>query len=150
MALTIQRLTDSQIEAAKAVIAEGCLEFFGGPPAEFEDMDNISSMYREPFGIFLVLLDGERVVGTGAVRRLDEQTCELKRMWFLPAWRGKGYGARMSEALLQFARSAGYKRVRLDTTPVLAAANRLYRRLGFYPIERYNYGPGTIFMEMHL
>lgn len=110
-------------------------------------MDNISSMYREPSGTFLVLLDGKRVVGTGAIRRLDEQTCELKRMWFLPAWRGKGHGARMSEALLQFARSAGYKRVRLDTTPVLAVANRLYQRLGFYLIDRYNDGPGTIFME---
>ena len=146
-AVTIQRLSDSQIEAAKAVIAQGCLEFFGRPPAEFEDMDRISSVYREPCGTFLVLLDGERVVGTGAIRRLDEQTCELKRMWFLPAWRGRGYGARMSEAFLGFARSAGYKRVRLDTAPVLAAANRLYRRLGFYPIDRYNDGPGAIFME---
>lgn len=104
-------------------------------------------MYREPHGTFLVLLDSERVVGTGAIRRLDEQTCELKRMWFLPAYRGKGYGARMSQALLGFARSAGYQRVRLDTAPVLAAANRLYQRLGFYPIDRYNDGPGTIFME---
>jgi GNAT superfamily N-acetyltransferase len=150
MPLTLQRLTDSQIEAAKEVIVQGCLEFFGKPPAEFEDLDAISSMYREPSGIFLVLLDSEQVVGTGAIRRLDGQTCELKRMWFLPAYRGKGYGAKMSEALFQFAHSAGYKRVRLDTTPVLAAANRLYQRLGFYPIERYNDGPGAIFMERSL
>lgn len=147
MSHTIQRLTDSQIEAAKSVIAEGCLEFFGQPPAEFEDMDNISSAYREPSGTFLVLMDGERVVGTGAIRQFDVQTCELKRMWFLPAYRGKGYGAKMSEALFQFARSAGYKRVRLDTAPELAAANRLYQRLGFYSIERYNDGPCAIFME---
>ncbi len=147
MAITIQRLTDSQINAAKAVIAAGCLEFFGRPPAEFEDMDNISSAYREPSGTFLVLMDDERVVGTGAIRRLDDQTCELKRMWFLPDWRGKGHGARMCEMLFQFAHLAGYKRVRLDTTPVLPAANRLYQRLGFYSIARYNDGPGTIFME---
>jgi putative acetyltransferase len=150
MTLTIQRLTDSQVEAAKAVIVQGCFEFFGQMPAEFEDMDRLSSVYREPNGTFLALLDGERVVGTGAIRHLDEQTCELKRMWFLPDYRGKGYGRRMSEALFEFARSAGYKRVRLDTTPVLAAANRLYQRLGFYPIERYNDGPGAIFMEKSL
>jgi putative acetyltransferase len=150
MSLTIRQLTDSQIEEAKAVIVQGCIEFFGQQPAAFEDMDRISSVYREPHGTFLVLLDAERVVGTGAIRRLDEQTCELKRMWFLPAYRGRGYGARMSEALFEFARSAGYKRVRLDTAPVLAAANRLYERLGFYPIERYNDGPGTIFMEKRL
>ncbi|HEY1790383.1 MAG TPA: GNAT family N-acetyltransferase, partial [Verrucomicrobiae bacterium] len=102
MTLTIQRLTDSQVEAAKAVIVQGCFEFFGQMPAEFEDMDRLSSVYREPNGTFLALLDGERVVGTGAIRHLDEQTCELKRMWFLPDYRGKGYGRRMSEALFEF------------------------------------------------
>jgi hypothetical protein len=44
----------------------------------------------------------------------------------------------------------GYQRVRLDTLTLLESANRLYRRLGFYPIERYNDGPGTIFMEKRL
>jgi putative acetyltransferase len=56
----------------------------------------------------------------------------------------------MCELLFDFARSAGYKRVRLDTVPILPAANKLYRRLGFYEIERYNDGPGTIFMEKRL
>jgi putative acetyltransferase len=94
-----------------------------------------------------VLRDGEEVVGTGAIRRLDQQTCELKRLWFLPACRGKGFGKQMVERLLDFARSAGYQRVRLDTAPELQAANRLYQRLGFYPIERYHDGPCVIFME---
>ncbi len=147
MALQIQLLNSSQIEEAKAVITAGCFEFFGEAPANFEDMDRISSQYAKPSGIFLVLMDNERVVGTGSIRRLDEQICELKRMWFLPAYRGKGFGTRMAELLFEFARSAGYRRVLLDTVPLLKAANRLYQRSGFYPIERYNDGPGTIFME---
>ncbi len=147
MALKFQPLSSGQIEEARAVITAGCIEFFGEAPKNFEDMDRISSQYVKPSGIFLVLMDNERVVGTGAIRRLDEQTCELKRMWFLPAYRGKGHGTRMSELLFEFASSAGYQRVWLDTSPLLEAANRLYQRLGFYPIERYNDGPGTIFME---
>jgi len=143
----IQLLNSSQIENAKAIISAGCFEFFGHAPDEFGDMDSISSQYAKPSGIFLVLMGNERVVGTGAIRRLDEQTCELKRMWFLPAYRGKGYGTRMSERLFEFARAAGYQRVRLDTSPLLEVANRLYQRLGFHPVERYNDGPGTIFME---
>src|SRR5277367_1730894 len=99
MTLTIQPLDGSQIEAAKAVITEVCFEVFGRAPAKFEDMDAISSQYAAPSGTFLVLMDGERVVGTGAIRRLDEQTCELRRLWFLPAYRGKGYGTKMSELL---------------------------------------------------
>jgi putative acetyltransferase len=150
MVLTIQPLRASQIKEAKAVIVEVCLEMFGHTPSLFEDMDRIASHYAAPSGTFLVLMDGERVVGTGAIRRLHEQTCELKRMWFLPAYRGKGYGTKMAEMLFEFARAAGYKRVRLDTAPELQAANKLYRRLGFYPIERYNDGPGTVFMEKQL
>jgi putative acetyltransferase len=150
MALTIQPLRDSQIEAAKAVIIAGCFEMFGHAPEKFEDMDEVSSQYAAPSGTFLVLMDEERVVGTGAIRRLDEQTCELKRMWFLPAYRGKGYGAKMAELLFEFARGAGYKRVWLDTIPELKAANKLYHRLEFHPIERYNDGPGTVFMEKTL
>jgi putative acetyltransferase len=148
--LTIQPLRDSQIEEAKAVIVEVCFEMFGHAPTKFEDMDEVASQYAAPSGTFLVLMDGQRVVGTGAIRRLDEQTCELKRMWFLPAYRGKGHGGRMAELLFEFARGAGYKRMRLDTIPQLEAANKLYRRLGFYPIERYNDGPGTVFMEKEL
>jgi putative acetyltransferase len=150
MGLTIQLLTENQIDAAKAVIIAGCLEFFGHPPTVFEDMDQISTQYTEPPGTFLVLLDDGRVVGTGAIRRLDDQTCELKRMWFLPEYRGKGHATKMCELLFEFARSAGYQRIRLDTSPLLLAANKLYQRLGFQPIERYNDGPGTIFMEKEL
>jgi hypothetical protein len=63
MALEIQRLDDNQIEAAKAVVTAGALEFFGHPPQAFDDMDNIATQYREPSGIFLVLIDTGRVVG---------------------------------------------------------------------------------------
>jgi len=150
MTLAIQPLKPMQIEEAKAVITEGCFEFFGKTPADFEDMTDISTRYAAPAGTFLVLMDGDRVVGTGAVRRLDAETCELKRMWFLPAYRGRGLGTQMAERLFKFARAAGYKRIRLDTAAELKAANKLYQRLGFYFIERYHEGHGTIFMEMVL
>lgn len=150
MILCIEQLQNRHIEAAKTVIREVCFEFFGQAPGDFDDMDEISSHYAAPWGTFLVLLNGDAVVGTGAIRRIDDQTCELKRMWFLPLYRGRGYGTGMSEMLLEFARSAGYRRVRLDTSPELDAANKLYRRLGFQPVERYNDGPCTIFMEKQL
>jgi putative acetyltransferase len=150
MSVTIHCLIDSQIDSAKAVVIAGCIEFFGHPPLVFGDMDQISNQYTEPAGTFLVLLDDDLVVGTGAIRRLDDQTCELKRMWFLPNYRGKGHGTKMCELLFAFARSAGYRRVWLDTVPELVAANKLYHRLGFQPIDRYNDGPGTIFLQKML
>ena len=146
MTLRIVPIRSDQIEAAKDVIRAGVFEFFGEAPAEFDDMDAVLSEYTGFGGTFLVLLDGDAVVGTGAIRRIDSQTCELKRMWCLPAYRGRALGTEMAEALLQFARSAGYRRVRLETAPKLEAANKLYRRLGFQTIDRYNDGPCTIFM----
>ena len=150
MTLRIVPIRSDQIEAAKDVIRAGVFEFFGEAPAEFDDMDAVLSEYTGSGGTFLVLLDGDAVVGTGAIRRIDSQTCELKRMWCLPAYRGRGLGTEMAEALLQFARSAGYRRVHLETAPELEAANKLYRRLGFQTIDRYNDGPCTIFMERQL
>ena len=150
MDLIIRPLCPDQVDAAKAVITAGCLEFFGRPPIDFDDMADVAAHYGAPSGTFLVLLDDDRVVGTGAVRRLDAETCELKRMWFLPAYRGKGWGRKMAERLFEFARMARYERIRLDTAPELGAANRLYQRLGFYVIDRYNDGGCAIFMEKRL
>lgn len=147
MTLIIQPLKTEQIADAKAVITEGCLEFYNRAPANFGDMEALAIHYTPPSGIFLVFMDGERVVGTGAIRRIDDQVCELKRMWFRPAYRGKGHGTRMAEALLAFARSTGYSRVRLDTDPVLKAANRLYQSLGFIETRRTAHGPSIIYME---
>jgi putative acetyltransferase len=147
MTVHIARLTDEHIPAAREVVTRGCIEFFGHAPIAFEDMAAISAFYAEPSGTFLVLLAGQQVVGTGAIRRLDDQTCELKRLWLLPAYRGRGHGLRMLRQLLDFAIAAGYQRVRLDTAPEMKAANQLYQHLGFYPIERYNDGPAAIFME---
>lgn len=110
-------------------------------------MDNIQSHYSGATGCFLVLVDDEKVVGTGALRRLDAGTCELKRMWFLKEYRGHGYGKQMAHRLLECARQMGYTKVRLDTAPQMAQAVRLYESLGFYYIDRYNDGPATLFME---
>ena len=148
--LRIVRLHRDQLATARGVVTTGSVEFFGSEPKGFKDMDDLAEDYEAPGGTMLVLLDGEAIVGTGGIRRLDSETCELKRMWFLPPYRGLGYGRQMSEMLFEFARSAGYRLVRLDTDPRLAAANRLYARLGFRPIEPYNDGPCAIFMEKEL
>ncbi|MFN7138320.1 MAG: GNAT family N-acetyltransferase [Limisphaerales bacterium] len=142
----IRPLQPEDIEAAKGVIVAGCREFFGTEPAAFEDMDTLSQ-YAPPQGLFLVLTCGNIVVGTGAVRSIDQETCELKRMWFLPSYRGHGFGKQMAEMLLDFARSAGYRRILLDTDPRQLAAQRLYQKLGFKRIDRYNDGPCSIFLE---
>jgi putative acetyltransferase len=146
----IRPLKVSEVEAAKQVITTVCFEFFGQAPVEFEDMDDIQSQYSDDAGTFLVLTDEDKIVGTGALRRLDNCTCELKRMWFLKECRGRGWGKEMAQLLLKYAKEKGYQRVRLDTSPNLEQAVALYEKLGFQRIESYHDGPCSIFMEKAL
>jgi putative acetyltransferase len=116
------------------------------------DIDDVRSHYFDNKGTFLVLVDDGKVVGSGGIRRLSDEICELKRMWFLKDYRGRGLGMRMAQMLLDFAKNTGYKKVRLDTTDERkqAQAIKLYKQLGFYFIERYNDGSCTVFMEKML
>lgn len=89
-------------------------------------------------GCFLVArLDG-RPVGCGAVRALDAQTGEIKRMWVAPEARGTGLARRLLDALEEKARGFGMRRVRLDTNKTLKEAQALYRKAGYREIGRYN------------
>ncbi|MFQ4168197.1 GNAT family N-acetyltransferase [Scytonema millei] len=158
--IEIKPIQTHQIEEAKQAIATTCLEIFTGMVSEEQlkqydpmlDLDSVQSHYFDNNGIFLVLLDNNRVVGTGAIRQFNEEICELKRMWFFKEYRGRGLGKKMAQMLLDFAQKAGYKKVRLDTASQEKQfqAIEFYKRLGFYFIERYNESLCTVFMEKEL
>ena len=153
----IRLIQQNQIEQAKQIVMAVCLEIWQHILTEedlsrydsMSDIEQVRSHYFDNRGVFLVLVDNEQVVGTGAIRKLNDEICELKRMWFLKEYRGQGWGRKMAEMLFDFARQAGYRKVRLDlaTEEQQPQALKLYSRLGFYPIERYNDGPCNIFME---
>jgi putative acetyltransferase len=70
-------------------------------------------------------------------------------MWFLKAYRGQGLGWKMAQMLFDFAKQAGYCKIRLDLANEKrqSKALKFYQKLGFYPIERYNDSPCQVFME---
>ncbi len=81
----------------------------------------------------------------GAVRRMDADVGEIKRMFVRPAARSRGVAGALLEALEATARSLGYRRVRLDTGPKQVHAIRLYQRAGYVPIDPYNDNPFASF-----
>jgi len=106
---------------------------------QLHDMDDIQQTYFDNHGIFLVMTDDDRLIGTGAIRKLDDGTCELKRLWLLFEYHGKGLGYRMTQELLSFAREKGYSRIRLETDrDHQNRAFDFYKRLGFSEIPRYS------------
>lgn len=90
-----------------------------------------------PRGVFLVVYRDDQPVGCGAMRLIDPQTGELKRMYMAPTVRGKGLGRQLIQALETEARALGARRLILETGARQLAAIALYKRSGFKPIPLY-------------
>lgn len=108
--------------------------------------------YVPPQGVLLIAKINGETAGCVAMRGLDAQTGEMKRLYVRPAFRGWGLGKQLISEAIQAARRNGYKALRLDTLPSMAAAQGLYRSLGFSEIPAYNstHLPGTRFYELGL
>ncbi len=91
-----------------------------------------------PGGTYLVVFeDGEAVAG-GGIKAHDPGVGEIKRMYVVPAARGRGHARRLLEALEEAGRSLGLDRLRLDTGPKQPRARALYEGAGYRSIADYN------------
>jgi GNAT superfamily N-acetyltransferase len=97
--------------------------------------------FSPPGGVFVALYDGERAIAGGGIKRLDDETCELKRMFVADDYRGRGLARVLLAALEDAARDLGYARVRLDTGVHQHAAQHLYPSAGYLEIDDYNDNP---------
>ena len=117
-----------------------------------KELADLPGDYAPPFGCILLAKDKEQITGCVALRKMDENICEMKRLYVRKDFRGKGIGKELSVAIIENAREMGYTYMRLDTVPAMKQAIALYQSLGFKEIQPYRYNPieGATFMELDI
>ena len=118
-----------------------------------KELAGLPGDYAHPEGRLLLASFGGEVAGCVALHKIDGDSCEMKRLYVRPQFRGKGLGKALAERIIVEARETGYKKLRLDTVePVMRTAVAIYRQLGFREIAPYRPNPieGALYMELEL
>ena len=127
-----------------------------------DELDGLPGEYAPPCGALFVAEEGGHLLGTIAVRPLEEHAClagaydrkagEMKRLFVRPEARGRGLAKQLVAVALAEARRLRYSEIRLDTLPMMGDAQSLYVSLGFNDIAPYYETPiaGTRFMSKKL
>ncbi len=105
------------------------------------ELEDLEDKYGLPYGrLYLVFYDGV-LAGCIGLRKLDNENCEMKRLYVKPQCRGKKIASFLVKNITEEARKIGYKHILLDTLPFLETAINMYKNYGFYEIESYNNSP---------
>ena len=123
-----------------------------------EELATLPGAYAPPRGCLLLAGPAGAAVGCVALRPLGEPGApedavgEVKRLYVKPVARGQGLGERLVVAIVDAARAAGYRELKLDTLEHMADARRLYERLGFGPCSPYYHNPlpGAVYLSRTL
>jgi GNAT superfamily N-acetyltransferase len=103
-----------------------------------------------PNGVMLVGYEDDVAICCGGIKRLDQEACELKRMYVIPEARGRGVARTLLAALEDRARELGYVIARLDTGPKQPGARHLYESAGYVSIPNFNGNPVASFFGERL
>jgi GNAT superfamily N-acetyltransferase len=147
----IQATTPLQIQAIRDLFREYeaflqvdlCFQRFE------EELASLPGRYAPPQGVLLLASAAGQVAGCVAMRPLNGNVCEMKRLFVRPAYLWQGIGKKLTLTVMERARAAGYMRMRLDTLEKLGPALSLYAALGFQPCPPYyeNPLPGVVYLE---
>src|SRR5207253_1683366 len=114
-------------EYAKSVGVSLCFQSFE------QELAGLPGMYAPPNGSLLLATVNGQSAGCCGLRRVEDNICELKRLYVRPHFRNAGLGSQLAAEIISEAMIRGYEKMRLDTiVGTMDDAIRLYRQLGFY------------------
>jgi len=109
------------------------------------DLEDIAASYGE--GTFLVAMQGDGIVGTGALKLHGDGSGEIVRMSVATECRRQGIGRRILDALIEDGRERGLDRIILETTETWEGAIAFYQDAGF---EVTHYLDGDVYFVLRL
>lgn len=117
-----------------------------------EELTHLEHKYGLPYGRLHLAYYEQDLAGCIGLRKIDEENCEIKRLYVRPQFRGKHIGEYLVEQIIREAKEIGYSCMLLDTLPFLQNAIHMYRKYGFYEISSYNDSPmdTSIYMKLDL
>jgi ribosomal protein S18 acetylase RimI-like enzyme len=142
----IENVKQLFLEYAESLNFDLCFQNFD------EELQQLPGRYSPPEGRLLIALNDNKPAGCAALRKHNEHTCEMKRLYVKPEFRHFGLGKILVDKLLDEAKMIGYKKMILDTVPSMESARKIYESIGFKETKPYYYNPqpGTIFMSINL
>jgi putative acetyltransferase len=137
----IRRLEQKDNPAVRDII-RAVMPEFGASGQGFaihdKEVEDMFAAYTRPRCAYFVWQEDGKIFGGGGVAPLDggdADTCELKKMYFLPDGRGKGLGQAVLSRCLQAAKEIGFRYCYLETFNTMASAMKLYEKNGFQKIS---------------
>jgi len=99
-------------------------------------MNNLDKFEKPDGRLLLVEVEGQ-IAGTISLRKIKDDSGEIKRMFVRPKFRGKKLGNLMIEEMIEVAKENGYSKLYLDTAQYMSSEVTLYKKFGFEEIEPY-------------
>jgi len=125
-------------------------------PKDFEkELASLPGKYSMPEGRLLLAFYNDQPAGCVALKKIDDHSCEMKRMFVYPEFQGKGIGYALAKVIIDEARKIGYSTMKLDTSIRQIEAQKLYQGFGFKNTEAYYELPEKlknwlVFMDLKL
>ena len=134
--IVMRTATNADCERVIALVSTVLAEFQLPFDLDSKDADlkEIEGSYIRAGGVFELIENAQgKLLGTYGLFPLNDNTCELRKMYFLAEIRGLGLGKRVLERAVEHARRLGFRAIVLETISVLQRAIHLYTRFGFVP-----------------
>lgn len=117
-----------------------------------QELKGLPGDYAPPLGCLWLAKHGDSPAGCVALRPIDKQICEMKRLFVRPEHRALGFGRMLARQVIVKAKEIGYMQLYLDTLPTMVGAQKMYESLGFQDIAPYRKNPieGSRFLCLDL